>query len=113
VNIDAPLPLCAALCRHVCYARLALKCAALREALAFMGHAGREGEGLAAALASHDLAPLLSRREVEELLQCERAAAVLHMRNRQQQQQDQQQQQEEQQQRDARGSGPLAGSEQP
>jgi hypothetical protein len=42
-NIDAPPAASAALCRYLCYPRLALKCAALREALAFMGHCGPEG----------------------------------------------------------------------
>lgn len=111
MNVDAPPPLSAALCRHVCYARLALKCAALREALAFMGHVGREGEGLAAALACPDLAPLLSRREVEELLQCERAAAVLHMRNQEQQQQQEQHQQGQQEDGEG-GPAPPTGGEQ-
>lgn len=43
-NVDAPAAAAAALCRAVAYPRLALKCAALREALAFMGHCGPEGE---------------------------------------------------------------------
>ena len=43
-NIDAPPAASAALCRAICYPRLALKCAALREAIAFMGHSGAEGE---------------------------------------------------------------------
>ena len=43
VNIDAPPAASAGLCRYVCYPRVALKCAALRVALAFMGHTGGEG----------------------------------------------------------------------
>ncbi len=42
--MDAPPAAAAALCRAICYPRLALKCAALREALAFMGHRGEEGK---------------------------------------------------------------------
>jgi len=42
--VDAPPAASAALCRAICYPRLALKCAALREAVAFMGHSGGEGE---------------------------------------------------------------------
>ena len=43
VNVDAPPAASAALCRHMCLPRLALKCAALREAVAFMGYTGDEG----------------------------------------------------------------------
>lgn len=42
--MDAPFAASAALCRHICYPRLALKCAALREGLAFMGHCSAEGD---------------------------------------------------------------------
>lgn len=42
--MDAPPAASAALCRANCYPRLVLKCAALREAVAFMGHSGSEGE---------------------------------------------------------------------
>ncbi|PSC76457.1 nuclear pore complex NUP107 isoform B [Micractinium conductrix] len=64
-----------------------LLCAALREALAFMGHCGPEGSELAVVAASDDLSVLFSPAELAELLQFERAATVLQMRNREQQQQ--------------------------
>ncbi|EFN51202.1 hypothetical protein CHLNCDRAFT_141164 [Chlorella variabilis] len=91
VNIDAPPAASATLCRHVCYPRLALKCAALREALAFMGHTGGEGDELVVMVASPEMSPLFSQAELAELLQFERAATVLQLRNREQQQQQQQQ----------------------
>lgn len=191
-NVDAPPAASAALCRAICYPRLALKCAALREALAFMGHSGREGEEVgaearsraapppaslaAAALrkegprrvpaqhalacvphdkrpacappvcpatplcsasgerrrqpamraslpapqlvvlaAQDDLAPLFSAAELAELLQSERAAVVLQMRNHEQQQERQQPADGERQQQaveeaaveEARRSGPA------
>ena len=42
--MDAPATVSAALCRCMCFPRMVLKCGALREALAFMGHTGAEGE---------------------------------------------------------------------
>ena len=44
LDVDAPPTVTAALCRCMCYPRVVLKCGALREALAFMGHSGNEGE---------------------------------------------------------------------
>lgn len=44
VNVDAPPTVSAALCRCMCFPRVVLKCGALREALAFMGHSGDEGD---------------------------------------------------------------------
>ena len=44
VNIDAPATVSAALCRCQCVPRAVLKAGALREALAFMGHTGAEGQ---------------------------------------------------------------------
>ncbi|KAL4448847.1 hypothetical protein ABPG77_007564 [Micractinium sp. CCAP 211/92] len=90
-NMDAPPAAAAALCRAICYPRLALKCAALREALAFMGHRGEEGKELAVLAAQDDLVCLFSAAELAELLQSERAAIVLQMRNREQEEQQQQQ----------------------
>ncbi|KAL4422844.1 hypothetical protein ABPG75_009041 [Micractinium tetrahymenae] len=84
-NVDAPPAASAALCRAICYPRLALKCAALREALAFMGHCGAEGKELVVLAAQDDLACLFSAAELAELLQFERAAVVLQMRNDEQQ----------------------------
>lgn len=77
--MDAPLRVSAALCRCVCYPRVALKAAALREALAFMGHAGEEGAEVVELAAGRRLAGLFSQGELQELLHYERNATVLQM----------------------------------
>lgn len=88
VNMDAHPLAAAELCRTVCYPRMALMAAAMREAVAYMGvsvdsgaGAGEAGSGLAEAAAAADLTKYFSTMELKELLQYERATEVLQMRN--------------------------------
>lgn len=88
VNMDAHPLAAAELCRTVCYPRMALMAAAMREAVAYMGvgvdsgaGAGEEGSGLIEAAAAVDLTKYFSTMELKELLQYERATEVLQMRN--------------------------------
>eukprot|EP00887_Chlorella_sp_A99_P007315 scaffold2.g7315.t1 len=82
VNVDMPAVAVGALCRCVAVPRLALHAAALREALAYMGHEGDEGAELVELAADAQTAPLFSQPELRELLAAEQATAVLQMRNR-------------------------------
>lgn len=75
--MDAPARVSAALCRCVAAPRVAVKAAALREALAFMGHAGDEGAEVVELAADRRMVGLFSAGEVQELLSYERNATVL------------------------------------
>lgn len=86
VNMDAHPLAAAELCRTVCYPRMTLMAAAMREAVAYMGvgvglGAGEVGSGLVEAAAAADLIKYFSTMELKELLQYERATEVLQMRN--------------------------------
>lgn len=77
--MDAPTAFTGALCHAVCLPQAALRAAALREALAFLGHTGAEGaEVLQLAAFGHPAC--FTATEAAELLAFERGATVLHMR---------------------------------
>lgn len=81
VNIEAPEAFVGALCHSTCLPRLALRAAALREALCFLGHAGEEGREVVTLAAFHH-PEAFSAAEAAELLAFERGAAVLEMQQR-------------------------------
>lgn len=83
VNVDAPLSGTAALCRCICYPRIALMVGAMREAVAFMGYTGTEGGDVVEALATKGLATYCTALQLRELLESERATEILQMRNQQ------------------------------
>ncbi|KDD72552.1 hypothetical protein H632_c3198p0, partial [Helicosporidium sp. ATCC 50920] len=79
VALDASLALGARVCEAVCAARVALRCGALREALAYLGHPVDEGAEIME-LAAGPLSTLCTPGELAELLQYERGTRVLLLR---------------------------------
>lgn len=77
-NLSAAPAVSAALCRAVCFPSVALKAAALRQAVAYMGHAG--GEGADVLGLAEGAAALFTPQEMAQLHEFEKATAGLQKR---------------------------------
>jgi hypothetical protein len=88
-NVSASPAVVASLCRSAVYPRIALKSAVLRQALAYMGHAGDEGgDVVQEAVGSDATVGLFAPHEVREIKELEAATAAQKKKQRQAREQE-------------------------